>query len=104
VRIGVRARADRRQLPTPGIPLPRVIHRHERFTLTPAVCPDPERDVLLLDIQLDGDATLRPYVLRSPRLGGGGHDNQAWARRRPKRRSATDLSELKLTKEAKGAK
>ena len=66
-------------LPAPGIPLPTVVHRHDRFTLTLRVCPDPERDVLLLDVDLAGDAALRPYVLLSPRLGGSGHENRCWA-------------------------
>jgi glucoamylase len=73
-------RLDEREmrLPSPGIPLPRVVHRHERFTLTLSFCPDPERDALLLDLQLEGDGALRPYVLLSPRLGGSGRDNLAW--------------------------
>lgn len=67
------------ELPAPGIPLPKVLHHHERFTLTLSLCPDPERDVLLLDLRLEGEGNLRPYVLLSPRLGGSGRDNLAWA-------------------------
>ena len=63
--------------PAPGIPLPTVVHRHPRFTLTLRVCPDPERDVLLIDLVLDGDPALRPYVLLAPHLGGSGWDNRA---------------------------
>ncbi|MGA9165607.1 MAG: glycosyl hydrolase, partial [Thiobacillus sp.] len=64
--------------PAPGIPLPTVVHRHPRFTLTLRCCPDPERDVLLIDLVLDGDPALRPYVLLAPHLGGTGWDNRAW--------------------------
>jgi glucoamylase len=63
--------------PSPGIPAPRIVHRHERFTLTLRVAPDPERDVLLVELMLDGDAGLRPYVLLAPHLGGSGHGNDA---------------------------
>jgi glucoamylase len=64
--------------PGPGIPLPTIHHRHARFTLSLRVCPDPERDVLRLSVELDGDAELRPYVLLAPHLGGTGLGNQAW--------------------------
>jgi len=67
------------RLPAPGIPLPTVVHRHARFTFTLRLCPDPERDVLLLDLSLEGDAGLRPYVLLAPHLGGSGRNNLAWA-------------------------
>jgi glucoamylase len=65
-------------LPEAGIPLPTITHHHERFTLRLRVCPDPQRDVLLLDLELTGDQTLRPYVLLAPHLGGTGRDNHAW--------------------------
>lgn len=64
--------------PGPGIPLPTILHRHPRFTLNLRICPDPERDVLRLAVELDGDASLRPYVLLAPHLGGTGWGNQAW--------------------------
>jgi glucoamylase len=67
------------RLPAPGIPLPTVVHRHPRFTLTLRICPDPERDVLLIDLELAGEASLRPWVLLAPHLGGSGDDNLAWA-------------------------
>jgi glucoamylase len=80
--------------PAPGIPLPTIVHRHPRFTLTLTICPDPVRDVLLIDLALEGDAGLRPYVLLAPHLGATGHDNTAqvvwhnggrvlWARQGP---------------------
>lgn len=72
-------RLDAYQINTPaiGIPLPAITHRHARFTLTVRVCPDPERDVLRLQVHLEGDAGLRPYVLLAPHLGGTGWGNQA---------------------------
>ncbi len=63
----------------PGVPVVDVLHRHERFTLRLRVCPDPKRDVLLVRVELDGDAGLKPYVLLAPRLGASGQDNRAWA-------------------------
>ena len=65
----------------PGVPAVKVVHRHERFTLTLRITPDPQRDVLLIETTLDGDAALRPYALLAPHLGGTGHDNHAWADR-----------------------
>ena len=65
--------------PAPGIPLPTVVHRHPRFTLTLRICPDPNRDVLRLEVELQGDADLRPYLLLAPHLGGTGWNNRAWA-------------------------
>ncbi|MHB1678071.1 MAG: glycoside hydrolase family 15 protein [Sulfuriferula sp.] len=62
----------------PGIPALTVHHEHKRYTLTLKICPDPHRDVLLLDIELTGDADLRAYVLATPRLGGDAKNNCAW--------------------------
>ena len=64
--------------PAPGVPLPTVVHHHPRFTLTLRFCPDPERDAFLIEVVLDGDPALRPYVLLAPHLGGSGWDNRAW--------------------------
>ncbi|MDW8468566.1 MAG: glycoside hydrolase family 15 protein [Burkholderiales bacterium] len=63
--------------PAPGIPAVEIVHTHERFQLTQRVVPDPERDVLLLAIELEGDPALAPYALLAPRLGGTGRDNRA---------------------------
>ncbi len=82
------------ETPAPGVPLPIIVHRHARFTLTLRICPDPVRDVLLIELALDGDAALRPYVLLAPHLGATGRDNLAnvgshngtrvlWARQGP---------------------
>ena len=62
-----------------AIPAITITHRHDRFTLTFKVCADPERDVLLLDFVLAGDATLQLYVLAAPRIGEDAASNQAWA-------------------------
>lgn len=65
------------RLPDAGVPVVDVIHRHDRFELTLRIVPDPDRDVLLLSVQLTGDDALRPYVLLAPHLGGTGRDNRA---------------------------
>lgn len=68
-------------VPAPGVPLPVITHRHPRFTLTLSVCPGSARDVLLIDVALQGDPALAAYVLVAPHLGGSGHANRAWATR-----------------------
>ncbi len=72
-------RLDRYRFKTPasGIPAVEYVHSHERFTFTLRIAPDPERDVLLIEINLEGDARLRPYVLLAPHLGGSGNGNLA---------------------------
>jgi glucoamylase len=78
----------------PGVPGVRVVHHHERFELTLRVVPCEERDVLLIDVVLTGDESLRPYALLAPHLGGTGLNNYAevadyegrrllWARQGP---------------------
>ena len=74
------------QLLAPGTPAVEIVHRHERFTLTLRVTPDPDRDVLVIEVNLSGDAGLRPYVLLAPRLGTAGHDNFAEIQRHGTRR------------------
>lgn len=61
------------------LPAATVIHRHARFTFTLRVCCDPERDVLLVDYRLDGDADLIPHLLLASRLGDDVENNCAWA-------------------------
>ncbi len=60
-----------------GIPAIEIVHQHDRFKLRLRIAPDSERDVLLVDVQLEGDPGLRPYVLLAPHLGGSGHANEA---------------------------
>ncbi|HET9113817.1 MAG TPA: glycoside hydrolase family 15 protein [Burkholderiales bacterium] len=64
---------------SPGIPALTVRYERDRYTLVLRICPDPRRDVLLIDITLTGDADLRAYVLAAPRLGGNTVNNRAWA-------------------------
>ncbi len=64
--------------PAPGVPLATVTHQHPRFSLTLKVCPDPVRDVLLIEVSLTGDKRLSAYVLLAPHLGGTGLRNRAW--------------------------
>jgi glucoamylase len=61
----------------PGVPAVEILHDHERFRLTLRVTPDPQRDALLIEVELEGDDTLAPYALLAPHLGGTGHDNTA---------------------------
>jgi glucoamylase len=74
------------KLLAPGTPVVEIVHTHERFTLTLCVTTDADRDVLVIDLNLTGDATLRPYVLVAPRLGTEGHDNIAEVRTQGTRR------------------
>ena len=61
----------------PGIPAIEFVHTHPRFELSLRIAPDPQRDVVLIDVSLRGDATLRPYALLAPHVGGTGRDNVA---------------------------
>lgn len=60
-----------------GVPAIEIVHQHERFTLTLRIAPDRHRDVLLIDLKLEGEPGLRPYALLAPHLGGSGHNNHA---------------------------
>jgi glucoamylase len=60
-----------------GIPAIDIIHQHDRFELRLRIAPDTHRDVLLVDVQLEGEPNLRPYALLAPHLGGTGHNNRA---------------------------
>ena len=65
------------QLAVPGTPAVHIVHRHERFECSLRVTPCEHRDVLLVEVLLSGDPTLRPYVLLAPHLGGTGGGNVA---------------------------
>jgi glucoamylase len=65
------------RLLAPGTPAVEIVHTHERFALTLRVVVDSDRDVLAIEVALEGDPALRPYVLVAPRLGATGHDNVA---------------------------
>jgi glucoamylase len=60
-----------------GIPAVKIIHTHPRFTFTQRIVPEPNRDVILIEISLTGSSSLHPYVLLAPHLGGTGYDNTA---------------------------
>lgn len=64
-------------LPKQGIPAVTIVHRHPRFTFTLRICPSQQRDTLLLQCQLEGDQSLRPYALLATRLGGDAENNVA---------------------------
>jgi len=63
--------------PGPHIPLPQVIHSSERYRLEVEFLPDPNRDVLLIRAQLEGEG-LHLYPLLAPHLGMSGWNNTAW--------------------------
>jgi glucoamylase len=65
------------ELAAPGAPAVRITHHHPRFELMLRVTPSEHRDVLLIEVELTGDATLRPYALLAPHLGGTGTNNIA---------------------------
>jgi len=60
------------------IPAITITHHHARFMLTLKICIDPDRDVLLVDFMLKGDADLQLYLLAAPRIGEDATSNQAW--------------------------
>ena len=62
-------------MPHAGVPALEIAHVHSRFELRLRIAPDPQRDVLLIEVTLQGDAALRPYALLAPHLGGTGRDN-----------------------------
>jgi glucoamylase len=81
-----RLRSYRTVAPRAGIPALEIVHTHGRFELTLRIAPDPLRDIVLLQVTLDGDAPLRPYALLAPHLGGTGRGNVAAAAVRHGRR------------------
>lgn len=62
----------------PGVPAFEIVHTHARYVLRLRITPDPRRDVLLIESNLEGDdPDIRLYVLLAPHLGASGHDNRA---------------------------
>jgi glucoamylase len=74
-----RLNAYRVSTPESGIPAIEIVHEHPRFALRLRIVADVQRDVVLIEVALDGDGELRPYALLAPHLGGSGHDNWAEA-------------------------
>ena len=60
------------------VPLPLIEHHHERFHFRSQIVADPLRDVLLIDYSLEGDSSLRAFVLCAARLGGDSKANWAY--------------------------
>jgi glucoamylase len=65
------------RLLAPGVPAVEIIHTHARYQLRLRITPDTKRDVLVIAVELEGDADLRPYVLVAPHLGATGYNNSA---------------------------
>lgn len=63
--------------PAPGIPAVQALHRHARFEARLRITPDPDRDALLIEIEITGDDSLEPYALIAPHLEGSGFGNRA---------------------------
>ncbi|MCX7741484.1 MAG: glycoside hydrolase family 15 protein [Meiothermus sp.] len=63
--------------PAPEVPLPRVQHQGEGYTLELEFLADPSRDVVLVRYWREG-AGFRLYPLLAPHLGGSGYGNTAW--------------------------
>lgn len=68
------------RLLAPGTPAVEIVHKHDRFELTLRVTPNPDLDVLAIQLNLTGEPDLTPYVLFSPHLGATGYDNFAEVR------------------------
>ena len=62
---------------SPGVPAITITHSHPRFTLIQRIVPEPNRDVLLIELNLEGDEDLKPYVILAPHLGGTSQSNIA---------------------------
>lgn len=65
------------ELPEPYIPLPKVTHRGEGYTLELEILCDPYRETLLIRYKLTGDG-FKLYPLLAPHLGPHSDDNSAW--------------------------
>ncbi|MGH7728749.1 MAG: glycoside hydrolase family 15 protein [Vulcanimicrobiaceae bacterium] len=70
--------------PEAGIPAYTIEHSHERFRLRLRICPDGNRDALLVAAALEPTAAndgLRLYALLAPHLGDSGSENRVWLAR-----------------------
>lgn len=66
----------RLSLPSPFIPLPRIVHEGDGYRLELDLSPDPIRDVMLVAFRLIGN-DVKLYTLLAPHLGGSGLHNNA---------------------------
>jgi glucoamylase len=65
-----------------SVPAFEIVHRHPRFTLRLRISPDPLRDVLCIESELENAGSdLRIHVLLAPRLGATGYENRAMTAR-----------------------
>ena len=64
----------------PGAPAVEIVHKHDRLEFTLRVTPNPDLDVLVIQLNLTREPDLMPYVLFSPHLGATGNDNFAEVR------------------------
>lgn len=64
--------------PAPGVPALTIRHRHDRFSLISRICADPVRDVVLLDLELQGDEELGACALLTARLGNEPFRQSGW--------------------------
>src|SRR6185437_14566933 len=65
------------RLLAPGTPAVEIVHKHDRFEFTLRLTPNPDLDVLAIQLDLTGEPDLMPYVLLAPHLGATGYDNFA---------------------------
>lgn len=49
-------------------------HKHKRFKMDLKICPGSKRDVLLIDFNLSGDKSVKPYLMLNSRLGGSSNN------------------------------
>lgn len=64
--------------PAPGVPALTIRHRHDRFCLVSRICADPARDVVLLDVELQGAEDLGACALLTTRLGAEPFHQTGW--------------------------
>ena len=65
-----------------GVPAFEIVHSHSRYVLRLRISPDPRRDVLAIECDLQSDnPDMRLYILLAPHLGATGHDNRAMVAR-----------------------
>ena len=62
--------------PTPTLPLLTIVHDGDDYALTIEVLPDPDRDVLLLRVRIDGPYELA--IVAAPHLADNGCCDAAW--------------------------
>ncbi|MBX9650298.1 MAG: glycosyl hydrolase [Xanthobacteraceae bacterium] len=65
-----------------GVPAFEIEHKHARYVLRLRITPDPRRDVLLIESNLESeDPNMGLFVLLAPHLAATGHNNRAMVAR-----------------------